>query len=56
VPSYEYKCPKCEKHYVILHGFSSTDQYMCDDDLQGLVRVYTAPPVHFKGGGWGGSN
>lgn len=54
MPSYDYKCNKCGKVYEIIHSVMSNELQYCEDDLTQLDKMFTAPPVHFKGGGWGG--
>ena len=55
MPTYDYKCTKCDKTYNIFHSVFSTETQYCEADMTPLDKVFSAPPIHFKGGGWGHS-
>ena len=51
--SYEYKCEEDDTRITIVRGM--TDEEIipyCDTCNQPTVRVYSAPPVKFNGGGF----
>lgn len=52
MPSYEYKCPTCQQHQTISHSFSDTKKHKCENCKVPLIKVYSAPGLSFKGGGW----
>ena len=54
MPSYEYKCPKCELTMTIVRSLKEEERIpICVNDAQELTRVFEAPPIQFKGKGWG---
>jgi putative FmdB family regulatory protein len=53
---YDYKCPTCSKVETKNHSISDSPKFECEKCKVVLVKVYSAPAVSFKGGGWGSSN
>lgn len=50
---YDYKCVGCDTTVAISHPISDTPEIICAD-CQGIrIKVFSAPAVSFKGGGWG---
>jgi putative FmdB family regulatory protein len=52
MPTYEYKCPTCQKHVDIIHSFADTAKHKCENCHVPMVKVFAAPGLSFKGGGW----
>ena len=56
MPTYNYKCPKCEataSHLVpINEPLIAPKCLSCKEDMD---RIFAAPNITFKGGGWGSS-
>ena len=55
MPTYEYKCPKCQKVFEIKHSMTDHPKPACLDCVVLLNRVFRLAGVTFKGGGWGSS-
>lgn len=54
MPTYDYKCSKCGMTMVVIRTLKEKERApICVNDAQELSRVYTAPPIQFKGKGWG---
>ena len=55
LPTYEFKCPKCQ--ITIEQSFSvySNHQIWCSDCQIPMEKQFTNPGVIFKGDGWGGN-
>jgi putative FmdB family regulatory protein len=55
MPTYEYVCDNCGDRTTFMRGFDEPEQeYSCELCKSTLTRIWTAPGLHFKGGGWGG--
>lgn len=55
MPTYEYVCDNCGDRTTVMRGFDEPEQeYSCELCKGALTRIWTAPGLHFKGGGWGG--
>jgi putative FmdB family regulatory protein len=55
MPSYEYMCKKCGEKFTIIMGFESFLglKIICPECKSKKVKkIYTAPNVIFKGGGF----
>jgi putative FmdB family regulatory protein len=50
---YTYKCPLCQAQQTISHPITDDPVYKCDNCKVDLIKVFSAPPITFKGGGWG---
>lgn len=54
MPTYEYIC-ECGYQESIMRGYDEAEkEYKCPDCGINMTRLWTAPSIHFKGGGWGG--
>ena len=53
MPTYEYQCASCKKHYDLREGFSAATEHLCQKCGKGQAkRVLHAPRVVFKGKGF----
>jgi putative FmdB family regulatory protein len=53
MPTYDYKCPKCEMTMVVIRTLQEEERKpICVNDAIELVRTYSSPPVQFKGKGF----
>lgn len=56
MPTYEYRCSKNEEHkFVEIRGMSEEPSRVtcAEEGCDGkLFRVFSAPPITFKGGGF----
>jgi putative FmdB family regulatory protein len=58
VPTYEYVCEKCSNDYKETRGMNEPERELtcaakgCGGNLK---RVFTAPPIQFKGSGFSSS-
>ena len=55
MPTYEYSCNECGTYGSVHKSYDDdvTDMRCPKCDLQ-MSRIYSAPGLIFKGGGWGG--
>lgn len=54
MPSYEYKCPTCPMTITITRSLEAEENKpICAPCSKETVRVYDAPPIQFRGKGWG---
>lgn len=51
--TYDYKCPLCQGKKSLSHPISEDPTYECDNCKVALIKLFSAPQVAFKGGGWG---
>jgi putative FmdB family regulatory protein len=51
--AYTYKCPLCSSQKDVSHSINEAPTYQCDNCKVDLIKVFSAPQVAFKGGGWG---
>ena len=52
MPVYDFKCPKCDRtrtDTISIHVYDY--QAICNCGTR-MLKVFTAPPVHFKAGGF----
>lgn len=55
--NYEYECPGDGQVITIERGMTEEEpEYDCPVCGSTLRRVYNAPGIQFKGGGWGGNH
>jgi len=54
MPKYDFECQACDTVVEMRVAFDSVERPKCDTCGAPMVKVYTPPSVHFKGGGWGG--
>jgi putative FmdB family regulatory protein len=52
VPTYEYRCADCANHYETREGFDAPSTQPCPRCGGRAKRVFSAPPIVFKGSGW----
>jgi hypothetical protein len=53
MPTYDYKCPKCEMTMVVIRTLQEKERKpICVNDAIELVRYYASPVVQFKGSGF----
>lgn len=53
MPSYEYKCPECDKRLVVTRSVNETDPgYECETCKITLTKVYSIGAVTFNGSGF----
>ncbi len=51
--TYNYKCPKCEVTKEVAYPITESPVIMCETCESEMNKVFSAPQVTFKGGGWG---
>jgi putative FmdB family regulatory protein len=54
MPAYDFKCDNCNSVVELRIIYGATDTPLCTTCNGTMTKVWTAPAVHFKGGGWGG--
>lgn len=55
MPTYEYSCNECGTHGSTHKSFTEDVPVMqCPKCQITMARIYSAPGLVFKGGGWGG--
>jgi putative FmdB family regulatory protein len=52
MPIYEYECQKCKKQFEIQRGFHEEGAVCCPQCGEEGQRIYTPPPLIFKGSGF----
>jgi putative FmdB family regulatory protein len=53
MPTYEYKCSKCEKPHTETRSMTEAQiKKQCDDCKQPLIRIYGISGVAFNGSGF----
>jgi putative FmdB family regulatory protein len=52
MPVYEYECRKCAKRFEVARGFHETGGGVCPDCGRKGQRIYSVPPLLFKGSGF----
>ncbi len=52
VPVYEYQCDCCGSHFDIRQSFNDAPVAFCPKCKAKARRVFQAPPIIFKGGGF----
>jgi putative FmdB family regulatory protein len=55
MPTYEFKCEECFTTGTVTASFTDTASMECPKCSRAMERVYSAPGLIFRGGGWGGS-
>lgn len=54
MPSYDYKCFDCSITETIVQSINATAANpSCHKCGKPMSRIYTSPPVRFRGSGWG---
>lgn len=54
MPTYDFVCMNCDHTTEMHQAFDSTSRPSCSKCGELMIKSYTPPAVHFKGGGWGG--
>ena len=54
MPNYDFACISCDIQIERYFTFEEKQRVECEKCGNLMVRVFSAPPAHFKGGGWGG--
>ncbi len=53
MPTYEYRCDSCKRHYDRRESFSAASSHTCQHCEKGTAkRILHAPTVVFKGSGF----
>jgi putative FmdB family regulatory protein len=52
MPLYDYKCTQCGKVTEVRHGFNESHADPCPACGGTMQRVFSAPPIVFKGSGY----
>ena len=52
MPTYEYRCVECDNRYETREGFDAPSSQPCPKCGARARRVYSPPPIVFKGSGW----
>ena len=56
MPKYDFTCIECDKTVEVELPITSSETPACEGCGYHMIKSYTAPSIHFKGGGWGGQN
>jgi putative FmdB family regulatory protein len=54
MPKYDFTCITCDKTIEMHMSFDAIERPICEKCGNFMVKAFTPPAVHFKGGGWGG--
>jgi putative FmdB family regulatory protein len=54
MPNYDFTCITCDKTTEMHMTYDSLARPICSKCGNFMIKSYTPPAVHFKGGGWGG--
>lgn len=54
MPRYDFTCMECDKTVEKEMVFNSNEMPVCESCGNFMIKVFTPPAIHFKGGGWGG--
>jgi hypothetical protein len=52
MPAYEFKCVDCFGLLTIMAGFKEEPKPKCPNCGGAMNKVFSSPPVTFKGSGW----
>jgi len=52
MPIYDYECKECKKQFEIQRGFHEEGDVFCPECSGKGQRIYTPPPLIFKGSGF----
>lgn len=52
MPTYEYRCADCKNQYETREGFDAPSRQPCPRCGGNAKRIFSAPPIVFKGSGW----
>jgi putative FmdB family regulatory protein len=51
--TYSYKCRECEEEQTVQHPINDSPTILCAKCNAKMVKVFSAPQLQFRGGGWG---
>ena len=54
MPNYDFVCTQCDRTVEIHMVHDATDSPICELCGNFMIKCFTPPAIHFKGGGWGG--
>ena len=54
MPKYDFVCLNCEETIEVEMSIHDWHRPACKNCGEFMNKVYTAPGLQFKGGGWGG--
>jgi len=54
LPTYDFACITCDIQVERYFTFNEEHRVECEKCGNSMVKVLTATPAHFRGGGWGG--
>ena len=52
MPAYEFKCVDCFGTLTVMAGFTEDPKPKCPNCGGEMNKVFSSPPVTFKGSGW----
>lgn len=52
MPTYEYRCEKCKKHFEFFQKISDAPLTKCPECAGTIKRLVSAASFALKGGGW----
>lgn len=52
MPTYEYNCTKCNKHFEIVQKITDKSEAKCPDCGASATRLISQSSFALKGGGW----
>jgi putative FmdB family regulatory protein len=55
MPNYDFTCIPCDRTIEIHRAYNDTSGVVCEVCGGFMIKAFSAPGIHFKGGGWGGS-
>ncbi len=55
LPTYDFACIGCDIEVEKYFSFTDEHRVECEKCGNAMIKVLSATPAHFKGGGWGGS-
>jgi putative FmdB family regulatory protein len=51
--TYDYRCEKCDITKQVAYPINEDPVIICDDCTLEMNKVFSAPQITFRGGGWG---
>jgi putative FmdB family regulatory protein len=54
MPTYEFKCPKCNEIEELITSVYSNHSVWCVDCEVAMEKQFSSPGIIFKGDGWAG--
>jgi len=56
MPNYDFTCIPCDRTTELHMAYDAVDRPICEKCGEFMIKSFTPPAIHFKGGGWGGSS